>query len=553
MRGKVSNWLLVLTLACSLQRNGLADNQRSISSQQRPNILFIFADDWGRVASCYREADGQAGISYGVSTPHIDQVAKRGVLFRNAFVNAPSCTPCRSSLLAGQYFWRTGRGAILQGAVWDSRLPAWPLLLGDQGYTLGKSYKVWSPGTPVDAPYGGNQYAYEQGGRRFNQFSQNVTRLIAMGKSCDEAKQEILDEIRQNFRQFLNQRSPDKPFCFWFGPTNVHRAWQRGSGKALWNIDPDEWKGRLPAFLPDVPEVREDWTDYLGEVQALDAAVGVLLEELDRQQLRHNTLIIISGDHGPPGFLRGKCNLYDFGTRVPLIIEGPGVHGGRVVDDLVSLPDLAPTLLEAAGTPVPQSMTAKSLWPVLASDRTGLVDAHRTWVLIGRERHVEMARSGYLPYPQRAIRTAEYLYIVNFRPERYPMGDPYHLDTPEEPTFDEIATRTFVTLADDDASPTKAWVVTHRHDPAYRKFYELAYEKRPHEELYDVRRDPDQIFNLAAEPSYASIKQQLRQRLLEELERTADPRLKEDGKYFETPPLAGPLPDDVPRPNRSRK
>ncbi len=520
------------------------------ANEERPNILFIFADDWGRIASCYRTADGEPGISFGVSTPNIDAVAARGVLFRHAFVNAPSCTPCRSALLSGQYFWRTGRGAILQGARWDESIPTWPLLLRDAGYYIGKSYKVWSPGTPADAPYGGQAHAFERHGRRFNQFSQNATRLVAAGKTVEQAKDELLGEVRANFREFLDSRPPDKPFCFWFGPTNVHRAYQPGSGKALWNIDPEQFQGHLPPFLPDVPVVREDWTDYLGEIQAFDAAVGVLLEELTSRNLLQDTLIIISGDHGPPGFLRGKCTLYDFGTRVPLIVAGPGVSPSRIVDDFVNLPDLAPTLLEAAGVGVPPVMTGRSLWPLLRADKSGLVDPSRTWIVTGRERHVEMARDGYLPYPQRAIRTMEYLLIINFRPERYPMGDPYRLGSDQEPSFDELTARTFVTLADDDASPTKAWVVTRRGKPSVRPLFCLAYERRPRVELYDVRSDPFQITNLADTPEYEAVRRDLEQRLIAELQRTGDPRLINGGRYYESPPLAGPLPDDVQHPNR---
>jgi len=137
----------------------------------------------------------------------------------------------------------------------------------------------------------------------------------------------------------------------------------RGSGQKLWGLDPDALKGKLPAFLPDVPVVREDLADYLGEVQALDAAMGVLLEELDRAGERSKTLIAVSGDHGAPGFPHGKCNLYGFGTGVSLAITGPGVQGGRVVDDFVNLPDLAPTFLEAGGLKPPAVMTGRSLWP----------------------------------------------------------------------------------------------------------------------------------------------------------------------------------------------
>ena len=138
---------------------------------KRPNILFAFADDWGRYAGAYAQLDGPGTINDVVRTPNFDRVAREGVLFRRAFVPAPSCTPCRSALLSGQHFWRTGRGAILLGAVWDGSRAAYPLMLRDAGYHIGEMYKVWGPGTPADAPYGAGKYAYEKAGRRFNQFS----------------------------------------------------------------------------------------------------------------------------------------------------------------------------------------------------------------------------------------------------------------------------------------------------------------------------------------------------------------------------------------------
>ena len=373
----LASLLTSLALVCAVE---------ATAAESRPNILFIFADDWGRFAHVYSEVDGPGGVNDLVRTPQFDQLARQGVLFRNAFVNAPSSSPCRSSLLSGQYFWRTGRGAILQGARWDPAIPSFPLLLRDAGYHIGETHKVWSPGTPVDAPFGGQKHAFERAGRRISDYSENVTKMVAAGQSVDEARQELLAEVRQNFRDFLEKRSADQPFCYWYGTTNVHRKWIKGSGKALWGFEPDDLKGKLPPFLPDVPDVREDLADYFGEIAALDAALGVLLAELKAAGEAENTLIVVSGDHGPPGFPHGKCNLYDFGTRVALAISGPGVQGGRVVDDFVSLPDLAPTLLEAAGVEPPEVMTARTLWPVLKSDKEGLVDRKRTWVVAGRER-----------------------------------------------------------------------------------------------------------------------------------------------------------------------
>jgi arylsulfatase A-like enzyme len=318
---------------CLISASGNADD--------RPNILIAFADDWGRYASVFQHAVGGGSPSDVVKTPNIDRVAREGVLFRRAYVTAPSCTPCRSSLLSGQYFWRTGRGAILSGAVWDENIPAFPLLLRDAGYHIGETYKVWSPGSPNDAPFGGGKYAYEKRGNGFNKFSTAVTQKAAQGTPIEDAKQELYRQVEGNFDDFLAARKAGQPFCYWFGPTNVHRKWMKGSGKALWNINPDDLAGKLPKFLPDVPEVREDFADYLGEIQAFDAAVGLLLKKLEAIGELDKTLVVLSGDHGPPGFTHGKCNLYDFGTGVTLAIRGAGTKPGRVVDDFVNLMDLA--------------------------------------------------------------------------------------------------------------------------------------------------------------------------------------------------------------------
>ena len=524
--------LLLLTCLLPSLLNGAEPSRR-------PNVVIVFADDWGRHAGAYASLDGPGTVNDVVRTPNFDRIAKEGVLFRSAFVSAPSCTPSRSALLSGQHFWRTGRGSVLRGE-WDGSNPSFPLLLRDAGYHIGKFHKVWTPGNPPDAPFGGRQYAYENAGHRFNDFSENVTKLVATGKSVEAAKEELYDEVRQNFDAFLKRRSPDQPFCYWFGPTNVHRKWIKGSGKALWGLNADELQGKLPPFLPDVPEVREDLVDYFGEVAALDAALGLLVQRLEQIGELDNTLLVISGDHGAPGFPHGKCNLYDFGTRVPLLIRWGGAQGGRVVDDLTSLTDLAPTFLELAGVAIPAVTTGRSLVPILKSDRSAQVDPQRTAVFTGRERHVESARAGYLPYPQRAVRTPEYLYIINFRPDRWPLGDPNRLDGNNPPTVEEVTETTYVTLADEDAGPTKAWLVSQRNEPRWKPYFEWVYGKRPREELYDLRKDPHQVKNVAGEAAYAEARARLERQLLDELKRTEDPRLINDGSYFETPPVGGP-------------
>src|SRR4029079_3516606 len=231
-------------------------------------------------------------------------------------------------------------------------------------YHIGKSYKVWSPGTPVDAPFGRQQYAYENAGRAPNNFSEESYARLERGMTVAAARAEILAQVRGNFDQFLADRKPGQPWLYFFGTTTTHRKWIKGSGKRLWNIEPETLKGKMPAFLPDVPEVREDVADYLGECQAVDAYVGAILQRLEETGQLDRTLIVISGDHGMPGVPSGKCNLYDHGVAVTLAMRVPGGKPGRVVDDFVRLPDLAPTFLEIGGIAPPPNLYGKSLLPL---------------------------------------------------------------------------------------------------------------------------------------------------------------------------------------------
>ena len=509
----------------------------------RPNILFAFADDWGRYASAYRASEGPDSLNQLIETPNFDRIAAEGVLFTNASVPAPSCTPCRSSVLSGRYFWQTGMGAILQGARWDEEIPTYPLLLEAAGYHIGYTYKVWSPGRAINAPYGGARTCYEPAGNNYRHFSHWATQN-ADELGIEGAKDALYAETRQNFDAFLADRPDETPFCYWWGPTNTHRTWERGSGKALWGLDPDDLQGRLPAFLPDVADVREDVCDYLGECLAVDAGLGVLIARLEEIGELDNTLIVVSGDHGIPGFPRAKCNLYDIGCEVALAARWPGkIAGERTVHDFVNLMDLAPTFLEAAGVEIPEVMTARSLMPILAGREQGQVEADRTYVVTGRERHVAGARAENLPYPQRAIRTEHFLYIYNFAPDRWPMGDPKGLDDPthDAPDFDDLRHKTFICYADLDAGPTKAWMIHHRAEAEVRPLFELGFGKRPQQELFDLRVDPDYMNNVATHPDYADVRTQLHEQLFALLREQADPRLLEDPCRFEQAPYAGPV------------
>ena len=516
----------------------------------RPNIVFLFADDWGRYASAYRKFQGDNTVNQIVNTPNFDRIAAEGAIFTNAHVPVPSCTPCRSSILSGTYFWETGLGAILTGARWDESIPTYPLMLEDKGYHIGYTYKVWSPGKMENAPYGGQRTRYEPSGNKWREFSQEVTKRVPE-LGVKGAKEVLFDEVRSNFLAFMDDVPDGDPFCYWFGPVNTHRVWERGSGKTLWGMDPDNLKGKMPDFLPDVHDIREDFNDYLGEVQAVDAGVGIILEELEKAGELDNTLIVISGDHGIPGFPRAKCNLYDIGSQVTLAARWPGkIEAGKVINEFVNLMSLAPTFLEAAGEKPNANMT-HSILPLMTSTPVDPPESNYEYVVTGRERHSDFARAGAVPYPSRGIRTKDFLYIRNFAPDRWPIGDPNALEDPTLVDPDEIRRLEQAVLdntepaifADIDAGPTKTFMLINREEEDIKPKFQLAFGKRPAEELYDLNSDPYYMNNVAEDPAYADTLKNLSNTLMGVLEKHGDPRITEEDCRFENSPYAGIIPD----------
>ncbi|MEZ4664807.1 MAG: sulfatase-like hydrolase/transferase [Caldilineaceae bacterium] len=289
------------------------------------------------------------------------------------------------------------------------------------------------------------------------------------------------------------------------------------------------------------------WPNIWANAWACDAGLGVLIRRLEEVGELDNTLFVISGDHGIPGFPRAKCNLYDIGCEVALAARWPGrIQPGRVIEDFVNLMDLAPTFLEAADVAIPATMTARSLLPVLESAASGQVESTRTFVVTGRERHVGFARAGDLPYPQRAIRIKDFLYVHNFAPDRWPMGDPKGLDDlhATAPAFASLRDTTYTAYPDLDASPTKAWMIHHRAEPAVQPLFELGFGKRPQEELYDLRVDPHYMHNLAHNPEYDAVREELATQLMQVLRAQDDPRIMEEPCRFEHAPYAGPVLDE---------
>ena len=263
--------------------------------------------------------------------------------------------------------------------------------------------------------------------------------------------------------------------------------------------------------------------DYYWKVQRFDREVGELLDLLDQAGKLTNTLVVMTGDNGW-SFPRCKANLYDGGTRQPFAVRWPAkVKAGRVCDDFINLMDLAPTFLEAAGlAPLPE-MTGRSLLGLLTgTEKPG----SRNTAFLERERHANV-RAGDAGYPARAIRTREFLYVRNLRPERWPAGDPQAHKDPKR------------VFGDCDDGPTKNYILDHRDEPGVQKFFQLCFGKRPAEELYDLSKDPHQINNVAGQPAYAAAQKQLRSRLDQWMKDTADPRASKDDDHWDRYPYFG--------------
>jgi N-sulfoglucosamine sulfohydrolase len=490
----------------------------------RPNVLLLFADDLGCYASAYADSKRPSPNDI-INTPVFDRIAKEGALFQNAFVSSPSCSPSRAALNTGRHFFRNGSHAQLH-FPWQKGVPdpfdaikGMPLTLRDGGYHIGLTYKLHMRPSII----GGKENIYDSAGNNLNKYS----RFLTHADDKEAAKQQIIGQVQGNFRNFLAKREKGKPFFYSFNPTNTHRMWTLGSGRNLWGLNPDDLKGKMPPVIPDEPIIREDMADYLGEGMAFDAACGVLIKMIEEMGELDNTIVVISGDHGIPGFPRGKCNVHDLGSRVLLAIRWPKkIAPGRNVKVPVSLIDLAPTLLAAAGLESPDDPDGQSLLPALAP---GADDSKlRSWALIGREVHAQPARENNLPYPTRALRTPDFLYVKNFKPDRWPMGDPYGVTETSEPSYKQLANDTYAGFPDIDSSPTKAWLVAHRNDPSMKNFIQYAWGKRPTEELYDLAKDPHQMTNIANDPSYAETLVKLRNQLMTELKAKGDPRLDDD-------------------------
>ena len=464
----------------------------------RPNILFCLADD---ASFPYMGAYGCTWIR----TPAFDTVAENGILFTRAYTPNAKCAPSRASILTGRNSWQLEEAAN-HWCYFPQKFKTYAEALTENGYHVGCTAKGWAPGVALD----------KDGKKR------NLT-----GTPYNEIKTtppaEYINKIdyAANFESFLNDKPKDTPFCFWYGSTEPHRAYEYGAGinkggKKVSDID------RVFPYWPDNDTVRTDMLDYAFEVEYFDSHLGRMLALLKERGQLDNTLVIVTADNGMP-FPRIKSQEYEQSNHLPFAAMWKNgiVNPGRQVDDFISFIDLAPTILELSGVTVTeagmQPIQGKSLTDIFYKNRESYPG--RDHVLIGKERH-DVGRPHDEGYPIRGIVTRDFLYLYNFKTDRWPGGNP------------ETG---YLTC---DGSPTKTQVLDARENPATEYFWQLSFGKRPAEELYDLQKDPDCMHNLADDPAYEKTRQQLHEQLFTELREQGDPRMFGKGDVFDQYPYA---------------
>lgn len=440
-------------------------------TQKRCNVLYLHSHDTGRYVQPY---------GYPLATPRIQQLAEQGVLFRQAFCAAPTCSPSRAALLTGTWPHANGMiGLAHRGAR-----------LRDYGMHLSNVLR---------------QYGYRTALCGIQHEASGDDRpLLGYDEVCDLRTPPgsdgwaVNDIVAGRAAEFLSTPR-DRPFFLSCGFWLTHRT---GQG-VQWHNDGKSPLGdsryvRPPAPLPDTPDTRRDFADFAVAAGRLDAAMGQVLDALERAGHAENTLVICTTDHGI-AFPFMKCNLTDHGIGVMLIMRGPGFGGGRVVDAMVSHIDVFPTVCAAAGLALPAWVCGRPLQPLAAGSADAVHDA------IFAEVTYHAASE-----PMRAVRTARWKYIRRFEPREGPV------------------------LSNCDDSVSKSAMM------------QLGWPERPQpgECLYDLAFDPNEACNRAADPVCAGVLEEMRARLIRWMSETGDP-LAEGKPIVPWPGMVSNPVDDV--------
>lgn len=411
------------------------------SSQQKSNILLLFADDMN-----YHDLGNEQ-----VNTPYLNHLSSQGMRFNRAFNSAPMCAPTRMSLYTGIHPVRNGAYPNHSKVYPDVR--SWPQYLGDMGYRtalIGKQHEAPKENFPFE---------------------------ILGGRHHDNG--EGVDMDLSKVRSFMDDNKDD-PWSLIVSSNQPHGPWNRGTS---FNYDPDEID--LPPYLVDTPETRQGMANYYAEITYMDQQMGTVLQHLKETGQEENTIVIFlseQGSHLP----HCKWTCYDTGVRSTAIVRWPGVvEPGQNSDAIIQYVDIVPTLIEALGrSPEEYDFDGKSFLPVLKGKQ---------------EKHNDFAFS---------IQTSKGIYNG---PEAYGIrtvrSDNYRLiwNVNHENEFSNLVTGGY--------GPFESWErKADEGDPFAQQRVRL-YKKRPEFELYDLRKDPFELHNVADDPAYDSVQERLKKEL----------------------------------------
>jgi len=490
----------ILLLSLFAQASYAVGSQTS----KRPNILIAISDDHS-----WKHTSVQG--SPFVETPNLDSIANAGFRFTNAYSASPGCSPSRAGLLTGQHHWMIG-AAGTHGSSFSVQYETFVDLLEAAGYKVGFTGKGWGPGD------------WLAGGRNKNPAGVEYNDL----KLKVKPQKGISDtDYSRNFEQFMKERRSDEPFYFWYGAHEPHLKYAE-----LGHSEEELASVEVPGFLPNTEASREMLLDYADEINHFDSHLGKIIASLEAAGELDNTLIIVTADNGMP-MPRAKSNGYDYGIHVPLSIQwGKGGKKAKVIKGPVGFVDLSATVIEAAGLEVPGQFVGQSLMGLLNGDIDKL-DYDRA-VYSGRERH-SSSRYQNLSYPQRMMRSGDFLIIWSARPELDPAGQARNivdgeLSPPHSAYFDI------------DDSMIKRELLAKRDDPYIGRFFHLAVDKRPEWQFFNVKEDPESLNDLANDPDHAEIFTRYKKQLTDTLVETGDPRVLGYGHVWEDyPRLKGPM------------
>lgn len=439
-----------------------------------------------------------------VNTPNFDRIAKNGLLFKRAYTNNAKCAPSRASILTGRNSWQLAEAAN-HWPYFPAKYRTFTETLSEHGYFVGYTGKGWAPGVAKRAD-----------GTKRDLLVKAYNKLKTTPPTTGISN----IDYAANFSAFLKDRKDShKPFFFWYGGLEPHRAYEYGSGiakgrKKIQQIPDDD----MFDFWPVSDSIKTDLLDYAYEIEYFDKQLGKMLNQLEEIGELNNTVIVVTADNGMP-FPRVKGQEYEYSNHLPLaIMWADGIqHPNRQVEDYISFIDFAPTFLSLAGIDTAankmQAITGRNFSAAFQGPQP-IRPSEEDYVLIGKERH-DVGRPHDQGYPIRGIIKNDMLYLFNFKADRWPAGNP-------ETGYPNT-----------DGSPTKTYILNMLYQPKKVFYWEWSFGKRQKEELYNIASDPDCLKNLVSDPTYQSAHRELKQALFSKLKEQQDPRVLGNGDLFD--------------------